>query len=620
MALGDEAAGGVDRQHAVRTGGARIDELAALALGAEAQHLALVDLAEAGRVVHLGDVDILRTEPGHLIGLVGRRARQAGLVERAVLAAGEADASDLDRALLHRRRQLVEILRRAQQRGRGTVADRRAHRAGQRIGHRPVLHHRLWRHLEAVLRLVVQGAVIVVLGGADGDLLLGRTVLPHVPLRLHGVGVHEDRAVIARLELRADHLADPVHLLDQPVVLAGDVALVEEVRGALRHLGREQLLDADAERQLVRAGQDVLPRAHEGGRGGGTGVLDVEHRHPLGEQPLLDQRLEQRLTADRVLPPEGHAAIAQPARFDVGAGLHAGILQGPEIGLAREVAEAQAGVLLEGRRVGTDDVNIAHFGTSRWFAGPLALPAFERIQAGNSRSSHMAVTAQARPPEVDATIAELKRLYGDRVTTAHAVREQHGKDISYHEAHLPDAVVFAESAEEVQAIVQVCARHKTPIIAFGTGTSLEGHISAPNGGISLDVSRMNRVLQVNEADLDVVVQPGVTRKHFINDSAATGLFFPIDPGADASIGGMTSTRASGTNAVRYGTMRENVLSLQVVTADGRLMRLGRRARKSSAGYDLVKLFVGSEGTLGIITEITLRLYGIPESMVAATCA
>jgi D-lactate dehydrogenase (cytochrome) len=232
----------------------------------------------------------------------------------------------------------------------------------------------------------------------------------------------------------------------------------------------------------------------------------------------------------------------------------------------------------------------------------------------------MAVAAQARPLNVDATIAELKALFGDRVSTAHAVREQHGKDISYHEAHLPDAVVFAESTEEVQQVVQLCARHKTPIIPFGTGTSLEGHISAPNGGISLDVSRMNRILQVNEADLDVVVQPGVTRKQLNEYLRATGLFFPIDPGADASIGGMTSTRASGTNAVRYGTMRENVLSLQVVTPDGRIMQLGRRSRKSSAGYDLVKLFVGSEGTLGVITEITLRLYGMPESMVAATCA
>src|ERR1044072_2978708 len=181
----------------------------------------------------------------------------------------------------------------------------------------------------------------------------------------------------------------------------------------------------------------------------------------------------------------------------------------------------------------------------------------------------MAATAQVKPPHVDATIAELKALYGERVSTAHAVREQHGKDISFHEAHLPDAVVFAESAEEVQQIVQLCARHKTPIIAFGTGTSLEGHISAPNGGISLDLSRMNKVLAVNEADLDVVVQPGVTRKQLNESTRAPALFFPIDPGAAASIGGMTSTRASGTNAVRYGTMRENVLALQVINADGR---------------------------------------------------
>ena len=232
----------------------------------------------------------------------------------------------------------------------------------------------------------------------------------------------------------------------------------------------------------------------------------------------------------------------------------------------------------------------------------------------------MALAAAVRPPHIDETIAELKALFGDRLSTAAAVREQHGKDVSYHEAHLPDAVVFAESTDEVQKIVQVCARHRTPIIAFGTGTSLEGHISAPQGGISVDVSRMNQVLQINEADLDVVVQPGVTRKQLNEYIRATGLFFPIDPGADASIGGMASTRASGTNAVRYGTMRENVLALQVVTPDGRVMRLGRRARKSAAGYDLVKLFIGSEGTLGIITEVTLRLYGIPEVMAAATCA
>src|SRR5471030_387618 len=250
----------------------------------------------------------------------------------------------------------------------------------------------------------------------------------------------------------------------------------------------------------------------------------------------------------------------------------------------------------------------------------LALPVFERIQQAYARRTDMAVTAQVRAPNVDATIVELRKMFGDRVSTAHSVREQHGKDISYHEAHLPDAVVFAESTEEVQQIVQLCARLKTPIIAFGTGTSLEGHISAPNGGISLDVSRMNRVLQVNEADLDVIVQPGVTRKQLNEYIRATGLFFPIDPGADASIGGMASTRASGTNAVRYGTMRENVMGLTVVQADGSVIRTGTRARKSSAGYDLTRLYVGAEGTLGIITEVALKLHAIPEAIGAGICA
>ncbi len=227
-------------------------------------------------------------------------------------------------------------------------------------------------------------------------------------------------------------------------------------------------------------------------------------------------------------------------------------------------------------------------------------------------------TAQTRPK--DPVVEALRTLLGERLSTSSAVREQHGHDESYHPGHPPDAVAFAESTEEVAEIVKICAHHERPVIAFGTGTSLEGHVAALHGGISIDTSRMNQVIEVNSEDLDCRVEAGVTRKQLNQYLHDTGLFFPIDPGADASLGGMTATRASGTNAVRYGTMRENVLGLTVVMADGRIIRTGGRARKSAAGYDLTRLLVGSEGTLGVITEIQLRLYGIPEAMSAAVCA
>ncbi|HEX9767273.1 MAG TPA: FAD-linked oxidase C-terminal domain-containing protein [Nitriliruptorales bacterium] len=221
---------------------------------------------------------------------------------------------------------------------------------------------------------------------------------------------------------------------------------------------------------------------------------------------------------------------------------------------------------------------------------------------------------------VAAAVEALQARFGDRVVTTQAVREQHGRDEGWHDAIAPDAVVFAESTDEVAAVVRTCAEHRVPVIAFGAGTSLEGHVAALRGGISLDLTGLNRIVEVNGEDLDCTVEAGVRRKQLNDRLNREGLIFPIDPGADATIGGMASTRASGTNAVRYGTMRENVLGLTVVLPSGEVIRTGTRARKSSAGYDLTRLLVGSEGTLGVITEVTLRLYGIPEVIGGAVCS
>src|ERR1700726_2792786 len=221
---------------------------------------------------------------------------------------------------------------------------------------------------------------------------------------------------------------------------------------------------------------------------------------------------------------------------------------------------------------------------------------------------------------VDGVIAALAAQFGNRLVTSQAVREQHGNTVTWIENQPPDAVVFPQTTEDVQWIVRLCAAARVPVIAFGTGTSLEGPINAPRGGISLDFRDMTRVLAVHAEDLDCVIEPGVTRKALNEHLRDQGVFFPIDPGADASLGGMASTRASGTNAVRYGTMRDNVLALKVVRGDGEIITTGTRAKKSSAGYDLTHLFVGAEGTLGIITELTIKLRGIPETIAAAACS
>ncbi len=222
--------------------------------------------------------------------------------------------------------------------------------------------------------------------------------------------------------------------------------------------------------------------------------------------------------------------------------------------------------------------------------------------------------------EMTSLLTRLTSLLDDRVSTNANTREQHGRDEGFRPSQPPDVVVFPLSTEEVSAVAKVCADMAVPMIPYGVGTSLEGQVMAPNGGVCMDMSRMNEVLQVNPRDLDCVVQAGVTRRQLNTYLRDQGMFFPVDPGADATMGGMASTRASGTNAVRYGTMRENVLGLTVVLADGRVVTTGGRARKSSAGYDLTHLFVGSEGTLGIITELTVRLFGRLEAISAAVCS
>ena len=221
---------------------------------------------------------------------------------------------------------------------------------------------------------------------------------------------------------------------------------------------------------------------------------------------------------------------------------------------------------------------------------------------------------------ISTAIDILKQRFGDQLSTALSVRQHHSHTTTQIKSQIPDAVIFARETADVAAVVAVCQEHQCPIIPFGVGSSLEGHVNAPLGGVSIDMNAMDRVLSVHEADLDAVVQPGITREALNNYLRDTGLFFPIDPGANASLGGMAATRASGTNAVRYGTMKDNILALEAVMADGRVIRTGTRAKKTSAGYDLTRLLIGSEGTLGLITELTVKLQGIPEAIAGGICS
>src|SRR6266436_3786116 len=258
-----------------------------------------------------------------------------------------------------------------------------------------------------------------------------------------------------------------------------------------------------------------------------------------------------------------------------------------------------------------------HAQTRGWSAMIIVLESREETHVATISTDDL---KRPEPQELLSTLERLAARFGNRLITSQAVRDQHAHTTTWLPPQPPDAVVMAQETADIQDTVRICAKHGVPVIAFGTGTSLEGQVNAPAGGICIDVRDMNRVLEVHAEDLDCVIEPGVTRKALNEHLRDQGLFFPIDPGADASLGGMAATRASGTNAVRYGTMRDNVLALNVVRGDGEIITTGTRAKKSSAGYDLTHLFIGAEGTLGIIAELTIKLRGIPETIAAAACS